>query len=123
MYPPLFETVSVNAAVQASLGSSPCRVYPIEAEEKTVKPYAVYNFSGDPELYVNQNPDITLFAISIDVIGDNPTQVMSAAEDLRNAIEGVAHVISISLAGRDPDTKDYVYTMTVDWWDAGPASV
>lgn len=118
MYPPAFETVSANAAVQASLGTSPCRFYLFnEAPENATKPYAVWALTtGEPENYLESVPDIDVMTIQVEVFGSSPSQCRAAAEDIRNAFEPVAYMISFGSESQEPDTNDYSYTMVFDWW-------
>lgn len=119
MFPPVYEIVSSNGDVQSNLGSSPCRFRAFgEASENETKPYAVWQtVFGSPENYLNQVPDVDTWTIQIDIYGDNGLQVRNAAQALRDAIEPYAHITSFDGEGRDPETKNYRYTITVDWID------
>lgn len=118
MYPPIFEICSADPDVQSNLGSSPCRLYPFgEASEVVAKPYAVWQVvSGLPENYMDKIPDMDSWIIQVDVYGDTGQSVRDAAQALRNAIEPNAHITSWGVQGRDPDTRNYRYLFTVDWW-------
>jgi|SRR5688572_454557 len=118
MYPPIFSVCSADSAVLALLGSNPCRLYPFgEAPQGVLKPYAVWqSVGGGPENYLNQIPDMDLWSIQVDVYADTVDSARLAAQALRDAIEPVAHITSFNGDGRDPDTNNYRYSFSVDWW-------
>lgn len=118
MFPPIFSVCAASSAVRALLGEKPLRLYEFgEADQKTPLPYAVWQtITGGPENYLGQRPDMDLFTIQVDVYGTDKTVVRNAAKALRDAIEPVAHITSYGGEGRDPDTKNYRYLFTVDWW-------
>lgn len=118
MYPPIFSVCAADPAVVALLGPAPIRLSQFgEAKQGVAKPYAVWQIiSGAPENYLNQRPDMDLFTVQVDVYGQDPDSTRDTAAALRYAIEGVAHVVSYGGEGRDPDTKNYRYSFTVDWW-------
>lgn len=118
MYPPIFVTVKDDATVQASFGSSPCRVYPFgKVEENTTLPYAAWRtISGLPENYLGTLPDIDSWSIQIDVYASTATAARDGAEALRDAIEGSAHIVAWRGESQDPQTKNYRYSFDVDWF-------
>lgn len=118
MYPPIFAVSAADAAVLAALGPSPVRLYPFgEAPQGVALPYAVWQtINGSPENCLGGRPDMDQFTLQVDVYGRNIDSVRNAARALRDAIELVAHIVSYGGEGRDPDTKNYRYSFTVDWW-------
>lgn len=118
MYPPIFAVCAADAAVLALLGSAPVRLYPFgEAPQGVALPYAVWQtVNGSPENYLGGRPDMDQFTLQVDVYGSGIDSVRNAASALRYAIEPVAHIVSYGGEGRDPDTKNYRYSFTVDWW-------
>lgn len=119
MYPPIFSTVSQYGPVTAILGSSPVRVFLFgEASYPDVQyPYAVYRvISGRPENSLADIPDIDLWTVQVDVYARSAREAWAAAEALRDAIEPVAYVNTWRGGVRDPATRSYNYSFTVDWW-------
>lgn len=118
MYPPIFAVCAAEPAVQAALGTAPLRLYPFgEAPQGVALPYAVWQtVNGSPENYLGGRPDMDQFTLQVDVYGSGIDSVRNAASALRYAIEPVAHIVSYGGEGRDPDTKNYRYSFTVDWW-------
>lgn len=118
MYPPIFATCAADSAVVAALGPAPVRLYPFgEAPQGVALPYAVWQtVNGSPENYLGQRPDVDLFTLQIDVYGSAIDTVRNAARALRDAIEPHAHIVSYGGENRDPNTKNYRYSFTVDWW-------
>lgn len=119
MTPPVFEAVKDDSAVKAIFGSVP-RVYPFgEAPPNVQKPYAVWQLAyGSPENFLGQRPDIDNYGTQIDVYAPTAASARGAAMALRDALEPVGHIVSWSGEGRDPDTRDYRYSFTVEFWSA-----
>ena len=118
MYPPIFSVCIANAGVTAVLGLNPTRLYPFgEAPQNVAKPYAVWQIlSGEPENYLATTPDMDSWTIQVDCYASTGTACRNAAAAIRNAIQGVAHITFWNGEGRDPDTNNYRYTFTVDWF-------
>ncbi|GAB3099692.1 DUF3168 domain-containing protein [Aestuariicella hydrocarbonica] len=118
MYPPIFAICSVDAGVQAQLGSDQCRLYPFGlAPQGVTKPYAVWQqVSGGPENYINQRPDMDLFSIQVDCWATSADEARAVAQALRDAIEPHAHITAWYGDRRDPETKNYSYAFAVDWF-------
>lgn len=117
MIPPIFPILSASAPVVALLGSSPLRVYPFgEASQTVLKPYAVWqNISGSPENYLGDLPDADSYTVQIDVYSDDLSGVINSARAIRNALEPVAYVTSLGNTSRDTETRDYHYSLSVDF--------
>jgi len=116
MFPPFFQVVSADIAVQALLGSTPCRVVPFgEVPAKMQKPYVAYSFTTSPENTLSCAPDIDSHAIRVEFVGDSGSSVVDAARAIQVAVEPFAHVLSYSLLGRAPSTRDYLLVMEIDW--------
>lgn len=118
MYPPIFELCAADSDVQTNLGVNPCRLYPFgEAPEKVILPYAVWQrIGGVPENTLADVPDMDSFTIQVDVYGRAGDSVRDAAKALQNVIEQHAYIISWGPEGIDPDTRNYRYNFTVDWF-------
>jgi hypothetical protein len=116
MFPPLFETIAADATVVALFGDPP-RVFPFgEAPSGVARPYAVWQLVyGAPENYISDTPDADSFGTQIDVYSPDAAETREAARALRSAIETVAHLASYNGEFRDPVTRDYRCSFTVDW--------
>lgn len=117
MFPPVFATVAANATVQSLFGTTPTRVYPAaEAPQGLDATYAVWqSVGGSPENYVNTVADMDKFGVQIDVYAASLTAARTAAAALRDAIEPAAYVVAWNGEFRDPDTKLFRYSFSVDW--------
>lgn len=121
IYPPIFAACSADAAVQALLGTSPCRLYPFGQSEglhggPPVKPYAVWQVAGGiPENYLGTLPDADNWTVQIDVYADSADAARTVAVALRDAIEPVAYVTSWRGESREPNTNHYRSSFDVGW--------
>lgn len=120
MYPPLFSIVSVDAGVQAVLGSDPVRVYPFgSAPEISIMPYAVWQIvGGTPENYIDTTPDIDSFYVQVDVYAESGSSARSSAEALRDALEGSAHIVAWRGEIKDNTTLHYRYSFDINFFTA-----
>jgi len=118
MYPPIFETASASSAVTSLIGISPVRLWPFaQAPENSTLPYVVWQtIGGRPENYINNAPDIDQYSLQIDIYGTGASSVRAVAEKLRDAIQGVANIVSWRGESIDSETKNYRFTFDVDWF-------
>jgi len=119
MYPPIFEACASDPDVQSNLGVSPTRLFAFgEADYPNVTyPYAVWRtVAGTPENKLSGRPDIDRWTIQIDVYAKTADGAWDAAAALRNIIEQNAYVNAWRGGVRDPDTRSFTYSFTVDWW-------
>lgn len=123
-YPPIFARALVSAPVVALLktGTGPLRFYLFgEADQNTVKPYAVWQtVGGSPENYINQVPDADNWITQVDVYGNSATQSRDIATALMNAFEPVAHVTSYNGEYKEFETKLFRFSFSVEWWSLRP---
>lgn len=117
MYPPIFSVCSVVSAVTALIGTSPVRLYPFgEAPQGVALPYVAWQIiGGSPENFINEAPDADTFSIQIDAYAATADSARAVAAAIRDAIQSRAHVVSWNGETRDPDTKNYRYSFSVDW--------
>jgi hypothetical protein len=118
MYPPLHAVCAADTSVQDLLSDGTyLRLYPFgEARQADVYPYAVWQIvGGRPENYLGQTPDVDSFSTQVDVYGKTWASVREVAAALQAAIEEVAHVTGYNGEMRDPDTKSFRVSFTVDW--------
>lgn len=118
MFPPIYEAVKDDAAVKAALGTPP-RFYLFgEATAQVQRPYAVWQqVFGSPENYLGQVPDMDSFGTQIDVYGKTAAECRGVAMALRDALEPVAYVTAWNGESREPETRDYRYSFTVEFME------
>jgi uncharacterized protein DUF3168 len=118
MTAPIFDQLSTYAPLTALIGTSPVRAFPFGlAPDAVAKPYIVWRaVGGGPENYIGERPDIDSFSLQIDIYATTAATARAVAEHARDAIEGAAHIVAWNGEDRDPDTKNYRYSFTVDWW-------
>jgi hypothetical protein len=118
MTPPIFDICSSDTSVQALLGNGPTlRLYPFgEALQKDRLPYAVWGVEGGtPENYLGQRPDADGVSLFLDVFGATAESAREVRDAIVAAIEADAHVVSWDGERREPGTKSYRISFTVDW--------
>lgn len=117
MFDPLFNAVKASSAVTNLIGTSPVRFYAFGTAPATVaKPYVVYRtVYGSPENLIDGVPSTDSFGFQIDAYGLTDASVEALSTALKAAIEPVAYVTAFNGDGRDPDTKNYFDSFTVDW--------
>lgn len=116
----LFPLLNASTPVKALLGSNPLRVYPWgEAPQNPTKPYAVYSvYSGIPENYLGNVPDIDNHGTQIDIYANTGVSCSACYVAIRDAIEGTNHVTSFQTPTLDPDTKLYIARIETDIWQS-----
>lgn len=117
MYPPIFAVCAASADVQQKLGTNPTRLFLFgQAPENVAKPYAVWQtITGSPYNQLSTLPDTDRYTLQVDVYGVTVGSVRDAAEALRDAIQGVAHIVGWRGESRDKETQNYRYSFDVDW--------
>lgn len=112
----IYDAVKDNAGVKARFGDD-VRVYPFaEAPERPEKPYAVFQLvGGSPENYLSGSPDLDYATVQVDVYADDSTTAIAGVEALRDALEIGAYITGWGPEGRDPETKDYRTSFTVEF--------
>lgn len=120
-YPPIFSRANGSSAVRALLktGTGPLRFYLFgEADQNTVKPYAVWQtIGGSPENYINQVPDSDDWSTQVDVYALNPDSARAIAYALIESFEMKTGSGEVSYNGeyREAETRLYRFSFTVDW--------
>lgn len=120
MFPPVFATLFASNAVKTLLGTSPLRVYPAgEATQETPVPYAVFQtIVGVPELFLGTTTDMDAFTVQVDVYAATLSSVRACASAIRVALEPVAYITSLREPAKDPTTRQYRYSLDVDFHTA-----
>ena len=120
MTPPIFVLCSADTTLQGLLtsGAGHFKLYPFgEAPELTDDPYVVWQvIDGSPENYISNVPDIDAYTIQVDVYADEASESRAIAAAIQNVIESVAHVTRYNGEWRDPDTRAYRCSFSVDWF-------
>jgi hypothetical protein len=118
MMPPIFKLVSASQPCKDILGTKPVRFYDFDsAPQNVTKPYATWQLTlGSPENYIDCPPDIDSITIQVDCWSESAQTTRAMAEAIRGAVEMDAHVISVNIEGRDPDTRLYRITLIIDFW-------
>lgn len=119
MRAPIFEACWADTTVQSLVGGTELRVYQFgDAPQDCKVPYVTWQVVyGEPFNSLNDRPTMDSFGLQIDVIGpeDDPRPARLLTKALVNAIEPYGYVVSWNGESRDPETKQYVVTFTVDW--------
>lgn len=120
MTPPIFDLVAASAAATALLGSNPTRFFLFgEASQGTAKPYAVWQtVYGNPENKLAGIPGEDRWGIQVDAYADTAASARNVAKALRDALEPEAYVTAWNGEFREPDTKLYRYSFTVEFMTA-----
>jgi len=120
MKPPIFELCSADTTLQGLLSDDLGRfqLYPFgEAPQLGAKPYAVWQLvGGGPENYISNVPDIDQVTVLVDTYAKEASMAREVSAALVAAIESVAHVVRHNGEWRDPETRAYRCSFTVDWF-------
>ena len=118
--PPIFALADASSAVRGYLKApgKTLRFYLFgEADQQTVKPYAVWQtVGGSPENYINQRPDADDWSTQVDVYAlASPTEARNIAHALIESFEGSAYVTSYNGEYREAETRLYRFSFSVDF--------
>jgi hypothetical protein len=122
--PPIFALADASSAVRGYLKApgKALRFYLFgEADQLTVKPYAVWQtVGGSPENYINQRPDADDWSVQVDVYTDGPNNTgpevaRNVAKALIESFEGAAYVTSYNGEYREAETRLYRFSFSVDF--------
>lgn len=116
MFSPAFEIAKASAAVVAILGNPP-RFYGFgDAVQDGTKPYAVHQtIAGSPENYLRKLPDQDTLIVQVDAYAQTPKQSKAVVTALVEAFQEVAYVTSWNGEFRDPDTKLWRISFSVEF--------
>lgn len=115
----LFTILNSDIQVKLRLGSNPLRVYPWgRAPSDVKKPYAVYAvYSGVPENYLGQVPDIDNKGTQINIYADTADSLEKCFIAVRNSLEPHAHMTNFTTPDQDADTNLFSCRMEFDFWE------
>jgi len=116
--PNIFPLVATDSDCVSLLGSVPVRFWPFAAApQDPAKPYATWQtIYGTPENYISCAPDVDKIGLQVDCWGDTISSVREVANAIRVAVEGSAHITALNGETREPDTKLYRVSFTVEFW-------
>lgn len=105
---------------QQELVAKLLRFWPFAAAPQNPNtPYGTWQVTyGVPENALACVPDKDRIGVQVDLWGDTVSSVREAAEAVRRAVEKVAHVVALNGEMREPDTRLYRVSFTVDFWQA-----
>lgn len=119
MIPPIFALCSADTTLQGLLTTydGHFALYPFgEAPQLVARPYVVWQIvDGEPENYLGDAPDMDAMSIQLDVYAAEAADAREVATALRAVVEIVAHVVRYNGEWRDPETRAYRCSFTVDW--------
>jgi hypothetical protein len=114
---PIFQLVTASPEAVALLGANPTRFYPFgEADQRTLKPYAVWQqVSGEPLNKLAGVPDHDAYAVQVDVYADTGAVAREVAMALRDALEPDGYISSWNGESREPDTRLFRFSFAVEF--------
>ena len=116
MQVPLYRYLSAAAPVTALVGT---RIGPFgEVDQDTPMPYVVWQtITGTPENYLDNRPDIDNSRIQIDVWAKTGVSAEQVAMAVRDALEDEGYMVSWGSTERDPETRNYRFSMDFEFWN------
>jgi hypothetical protein len=115
MLPPVFKTLTADAAVVALVADRIFRHG--SAPQGTPVPYITWQLVGGlPENNLSELPPFARMAIQVDCWHTDDDGVETLARAVRNAIEPVACMTGIPVDDRDPETLNYRIALQFDWF-------
>ena len=118
MSAPIFALASSSPEVVALLGKgSTLRLYLFgEATQGVVTPYVIWQLvGGSPENRLAGIPDMDNFRIQLDAYADTAKEAREVGLALSAAVEPHAYVVSWNFEAREPDTRLYRFSFTVEF--------
>lgn len=121
MFPPVYDTLASDSDVVSLIGDSDGDVPVYEFDyvpPGIARPYVAFQVVyGTPEIYLGDRPNVDAVGIQFDVYARTGEDCQEIFEAVRDAVEGVAHVVSYQGASRDrKETLAYQITFTADWF-------
>lgn len=117
MIPPVFTILSADTTVTALLGTTPLRVFPDQAPQNTIKPYAVYTmFSGTPQNTFDEAAEVDILSTQIDIWADTSGSCQAVAEVVRTSLEPYAYLTSFASSAPDDQTPEYRVRLDFDFF-------
>lgn len=116
MIPPVVELAKQSADLVELIGNNPFRFFAFgDAGEKPQYPYVTYqNIAGAPENYLGDRPDADGWILQINCWAKSEVQVVALAKAVSESLELSAHITGWGNSDRDPVTRNYRFTFTVE---------
>lgn len=120
--PAVFAWASANLAVQALLGTTPCRFWPFSSAPQPggdgySLPYAVFqSVYGTPANYIGHVPDADQMGVQVDAYARTASEARTVLEVLRDALEPHGYVVAFTGEERDVETGLYRCGLTAEFW-------
>lgn len=119
MLPPVFVQLKSSADVRNFVGNNPPRIWrkhvPDEIPRPLTQPYVTWFLvAGTPELNLSDPPPVDRGTVQIDCYHQTDKGCELLADAVRKSIEEIAHVTSILIDEREPETKLYRMAMQAD---------
>lgn len=118
MTAPVFSLALSSPDVVSLIGKgSTLRLYLFgEAPQNVVVPYVVWQLvDGSPENRLSGVPDMDNFTVQLDVYADSAKEARQIKDALRDVYEPHAYVVSYNFEAREPDTRLYRFSFTVEF--------
>lgn len=118
MFPPVFQRLKASAAVKAIVGTNPPRVYRHgSAPQDTTRPYITWFIVvGTPENTLSELPAVDRVQVQVDCWHQTDVGVEALAQAARDALEPYAHMVSVPIDLREPETRLFRVALTFDWF-------
>lgn len=119
MLPNVTQRLRASAAVVARVGT---RIFRHGAAPQDVQaPYVTwFVVVGQPENCMDDVPPIDRYTVQVDCWSNNTgtgdAEVEALAKDVRDALEPYAHMTSVVVNERDPETFRFRLGMSFDFW-------
>jgi len=116
MIPPVVAIAKQSPVLVALIGNDPFRFFAFgDAGENPQYPYATYqNIAGAPENYLGDRPDADDWILQINCWAKSEAQVIAVAKAMSESLELNAHITGWGNSERDPVTRNYRFTFTVE---------
>lgn len=117
MYPSFIATLKAASSVTAIFGSNPLRVAVVGGLGQTpTLPYASHQLvTGVTENYLASRSDADTYRIQFSVYAATEAAAVNGANEIREALEGTAYLVSFNGSGQDPDTKNSYYSFDMEF--------
>ena len=118
MLPPVFQVLKDSPAVMAFVGGQPPRIFRAGSAPQDVdRPYITWQLvTGVPENNLSDPPPVDRQSVQVDCWHQLDKQIDAMATAVRDAVEPHAHMTSVLLHEREPETRLYRIAMQFDFW-------
>jgi hypothetical protein len=121
MLPGVFQVLMASVAVRnfvVTTGTTPRIFRAGDAPQDVTRPYITWQLvSGTPENNLSELPPFDRQSVQVDCWHPADRSIDDMASAVRDAIEPVAHMTSVLLNNRDPETRLYRIAMQFDFFN------